>query len=48
VQKPDCPPILNPIDGTMEQIGISINRGGGMPPPATTARVACATIAHSN
>jgi hypothetical protein len=48
VQKPDCPPITNPVTGQPEQIGITINRGGAMPPPATTARVACATIAHTN
>jgi hypothetical protein len=47
-QKPDCPVITNPADPSKsEQIGITVDRGGQMAPPGTTARVSCSTIAHA-
>jgi hypothetical protein len=56
VQKPQCPPVPNPMTGMNDQIGISICRStacdpakdSSLAPPNTTARVSCATIAHAN
>ncbi len=42
-----CQPVTNPVDGKQQLASVSINRGMTMPPPNTTARVACATIASS-
>jgi hypothetical protein len=47
-QNDKCNPIINPVTCMPEQFGIAIDRGpGGQPPANTSARVACATIAHS-
>jgi hypothetical protein len=44
--KPDkCAAVYKPGDPTAQQYGIQIDRGGQQPPAATTARVACSTIA---
>jgi len=45
VDNPRCPSIVNPIDGSTQQAGIAIDRGGQPVPQGTSVEIECATIA---
>jgi hypothetical protein len=48
VENDKCTPVVNPVNNTVTQGSIAIERDPSMVPPHTHLHVACATIAHTS